>query len=54
VPRARVATITLTLERDHPDSMQKNPERQLVTTSGYVIVTDPPTLLLAFPLEEAP
>jgi hypothetical protein len=39
--------MTFTLERDTDDG----PERQTVTVSGYVVVTDPPTLLLAFPLD---
>lgn len=53
VRRSRIATVRFTLERDRPDDIH-HPERQLVETSGYVIINDPPTLLLAFPLEEAP
>lgn len=46
---SKVATIGVALTRDR-DGLP--PETQHVTTSGYVMIADPPTLLLAFPLEE--
>lgn len=48
---SRVATVTIALERDR-EGEGMPPETQTVVASGYVVITDPPTLLLAFPLEE--
>lgn len=42
-----ISTLTFTLERDRDDAQ---PERQTVVVSGCVVIADPPTLLLSFPL----